>query len=112
MFSTPETRAAPQPTQPAELPPGPPTARRPPPPAPPPRPSVEPVTVQRRPSATGVIMVAGQKLALGHSHAHTTVTVHVTKHTITVDFPDGAQRTFSRTTTTQPVLACVVSDSA
>jgi hypothetical protein len=69
---------------------------------PPPRPSVEPVTVQRRPSATGVILVAGQKLSLGRSHAHTVVTVHVAEHTLTVAFPDGAQRTFSRTSS-QPV---------
>ncbi|MDQ4092150.1 MAG: IS481 family transposase [Actinomycetota bacterium] len=69
---------------------------------PPPRPSVEPVTIQRRVWDTGVIMVAGQKLALGRSHAHSVVTVHVAQHTITVDFPDGAQRTFSRTST-QPV---------
>jgi hypothetical protein len=60
---------------------------------------VEPVTVQRRPSATGVILVAGQKLALGRTHAHTVVTVHVAEHTMTVEFPDGAQRTFTRTTT-------------
>jgi hypothetical protein len=66
---------------------------------PPPRPSVEPVTVQRRPSATGVILVAGQKLSLGRTHAHTIVTVHVAEHTITVEFADGAQRTFTRTTT-------------
>ncbi len=33
---------------------------------PPPRPSVEPVTAQRRASNTGVIMVAGQKLDLAH----------------------------------------------
>jgi len=66
---------------------------------PPPRPSVQPVTVQRRPSATGVILVAGQKLALGRIHAHTVVTVHVAEHTITVDFDDGAQRIFRRTTT-------------
>ncbi|MGH3889722.1 MAG: hypothetical protein ACRDSZ_24700 [Pseudonocardiaceae bacterium] len=69
---------------------------------PPPRPRTEPVTVQRRPSATGVIVVAGQKLALGRTHAHTIVTVHVAEHTITVDFDDGAQRTFRRTTT-QPI---------
>ncbi|HZA18443.1 MAG TPA: hypothetical protein VE645_16400 [Pseudonocardiaceae bacterium] len=62
---------------------------------PPPRPSLEPVTVQRRPSATGVILVAGQKLALGRTHAHTGVTVHVAEHTMTVEFPDGAQRTFT-----------------
>jgi hypothetical protein len=42
-------------------------------------------------------MVAGQKLALGRSNAHTVVTVHVAEHTITVEFPDGAQRTFTRT---------------
>ena len=69
---------------------------------PPPRPSLEPITAQRRASNTGVIMVAGQKLALGRTHAHTVVTVHVAEHTITVDHDDGAQRTFRRTTT-QPV---------
>jgi hypothetical protein len=36
---------------------------------PPPRPSTEPVTVQRRASNTGVIMVVGQKIALGRIHA-------------------------------------------
>ncbi len=69
---------------------------------PPPRPSVEPVTAQRRASNTGVITVAGQKLALGRDHAHTVVTVHVAEHTITVDLDDGTRRTFRRTTT-QPV---------
>jgi hypothetical protein len=69
---------------------------------PPPRPSVEPVTAQRRASNSGVITVAGQKLALGRDHAHTVVTVHVAEHTITVDLDDGGQRTFRRTTT-QPV---------
>jgi transposase InsO family protein len=69
---------------------------------PPPRPSLEPITAQRRASNTGVITVAGQKLALGRAHAHTVVTVHVAEHTITVDHDDGAQRTFRRTTT-QPV---------
>lgn len=69
---------------------------------PPPRPSVEPITAQRRASNTGVIMVAGQKLALGRTHAHTVVTVHVAEHTITVELDDSAQRTFRRTTT-QPV---------
>ena len=38
---------------------------------PPPRPSAEPVRVQRRASNTGVIMVAGQKIALGRIHAST-----------------------------------------
>jgi hypothetical protein len=68
---------------------------------PPPRPRTEPVTVQRRASNSGVIMLAGQKLALGRTH--TTITAHVAEHTITVDLPDdGGQRTYRRTTT-QPV---------
>jgi hypothetical protein len=71
---------------------------------PPPRPSVEPVTVQRRPSATGVILVAGQKLALGRSHAHTVVTVHVAEHTITVKFPDGSAHLHPHDHQTRPQL--------
>jgi hypothetical protein len=42
------------------------------------------------------------KLSLGRTHAYTIVTAHVAEHTFTVDFPDGAQRTFSRAST-QPV---------
>lgn len=69
---------------------------------PPPRPAVEPITVQRRASNSGVVMIAGQKLALGRTHAHTVVTAHVAEHTITIDFDDGGRRTFRRTTD-QPV---------
>ncbi|MCA1695747.1 MAG: IS481 family transposase, partial [Actinobacteria bacterium] len=69
---------------------------------PPPRPSIEPVTAQRRASNSGIIMVTGQKLALGRAHAHTVVTVYVAEHTITVDLHDGTRRTFRRTTN-QPV---------
>ncbi len=42
---------------------------------PPPRPPMEPVRVQRRASATGVIVVCGQKVALGRSHAGQTVAI-------------------------------------
>jgi transposase InsO family protein len=66
---------------------------------PPPRPSLEPVRVQRRASNTGVIMVAGQKVALGRVHAHTTVTVYVADTTLTIETP-GDTRTVARTTTT------------
>jgi transposase InsO family protein len=66
---------------------------------PPPRPSVAPITVQRRASNSGIITVVGQKLALGRAHAHTELTVHVAEHTITIDLDDGGQRTFRRTTT-------------
>jgi transposase InsO family protein len=66
---------------------------------PPPRPSTEPVTVQRRASNTGVIMVAGQKIALGRIHAGCIVTVHVAEHTITIDLGGDDTRTIRRTTT-------------
>jgi transposase InsO family protein len=68
---------------------------------PPPRPSTEPVTAQRVASNTGVIMVAGQKIALGRIHARQIVTVHVATETITIDLGEDT-RTIRRTTT-QPV---------
>jgi transposase InsO family protein len=69
---------------------------------PPPRPSAEPVRVQRRASNTGVIMVVGQKIALGRIHKHQTITVLVSQTTLTVEFDDGDTRAIRRTTT-QPV---------
>ena len=64
-----------------------------------PRPSREPVRVQRRASNTGIVMVVGQKIALGRIHAHQTVTIHVAEDTLTIDLPDGGTRTVRRTTT-------------
>jgi transposase InsO family protein len=52
---------------------------------PPPRPSAEPIRVQRRVSATGVIMVAGQTAALGRAHAGQTVTVLVADTTLAIE---------------------------
>ena len=69
---------------------------------PPPRPSAEPVRVQRRASNTGVIMVVGQKVALGRIHKHQTVAVLVSDTTLAVEFADGDVRVIRRTTT-QPV---------
>ena len=66
---------------------------------PPPRPSAEPITAQRRASNTGVIMVAGQKIALGRIHAGRVVTVHVADHTVTIDLGGDDVRTIRRTTT-------------
>jgi hypothetical protein len=63
---------------------------------------LEPITVQRRASNTGVIMVAGQKIALGRIHAGCVVTVHVAEHTIAIDLGGDDTRTIRRTTT-QPV---------
>ncbi len=69
---------------------------------PPPRPSTEPIRVQRRASNTGVIMVAGQKVALGRVHRHQTVTVMVSETTLAIEFGDGDVRVVRRTTS-QPV---------
>jgi hypothetical protein len=69
---------------------------------PPPRPSLEPIRVQRRASNSGVIMVAGQKVALGRIHAHTVVAVYVAETTLTIEAGDNDTRTVARTTT-QPV---------
>jgi len=69
---------------------------------PPPRPSADPVRAQRRASATGRIMVAGQKIALGRDCAGQTVTVLASDTTLTIEFPDGETRAVPRTTT-QPV---------
>jgi transposase InsO family protein len=77
---------------------------------PPPRPATEPITAQRRASNTGVIMVAGQKIALGRIHAGQTVTVHVAAETITIDLDDQDSRTVRRTTT-QPVRSIKAAQS-
>jgi Integrase core domain len=64
-----------------------------------PQPSADPARVQRRASATGVIMVAGQKIALGRTHAGQTVTVLVSDTTLAVELGDGETRAVPRTTT-------------
>jgi hypothetical protein len=69
---------------------------------PPPQPSADPARVQRRASATGVIMIDGQKIALGRTRAGQTVTVLVSDTTLTIEFSDGETRAIRRTTT-QPV---------
>ena len=66
---------------------------------PPPRPKTEPIRVQRRASATGVIVVCGQKVALGRTHQHQTVTVHVSDTTLAIELDDGETRVVRRTTT-------------
>jgi hypothetical protein len=65
---------------------------------PPPRPRTEPVTVQRRVSATGVITVCRQHVALGRVHAGRIVSVHVSEHTLAIELDDET-RTVRRTTT-------------
>jgi transposase InsO family protein len=62
-----------------------------------PRPSTEPITVQRRASNTGVIMVAGQKVALGRQFHHQTVNVHVSETTLAIELPDEETRIVRRT---------------
>ena len=58
--------------------------------------------MQRRASTTGVITVAGQKVALGRTHQHQTVTVLVSETTLAIELADGDTKIISRTTT-QPV---------
>jgi transposase InsO family protein len=69
---------------------------------PPPRPRTEPVTVQRRASATGVITVCRQRVSLGRVHAGRIITVHVAEHTLAIEL-DGETRTVRRTTS-RPVV--------
>ncbi len=66
---------------------------------PPPRPPSEPVRVQRRASATGVIVVCGQKIALGRTHAGQTVAVAVSDTTLAIELDDDETRVVRRTTT-------------
>jgi hypothetical protein len=66
-----------------------------------PQPSTDPVRVQRRASNTGIVMVVGQKIALGRVHAHKTVAIAVTESELAIECDDGI-RTFQRTTN-QPV---------
>jgi transposase InsO family protein len=69
---------------------------------PPPRPHSEPVIVQRRVSATGVISVCRQTVALGRTHARRIVTVHVSEHTLAIELDDETRTV--RRTTTNPVV--------
>jgi hypothetical protein len=68
---------------------------------PPPQPATGPVRVQRRASNSGVVMVVGQKIALGRVHAHKTLTIDVTDTELAIHCDDGT-RTIRRTTD-QPV---------
>ena len=63
-----------------------------------PRPSTEPVRVQRRASNSGVVMVAGQKVALGRDHAHQSLTIAVSETTLAIELDDGDTRVVRRTT--------------
>jgi hypothetical protein len=98
LFFDPQTRellrTRPNPLQPGEAA----TLQRARPVGPVPRPSTEPITVQRRASNTGVIMVAGQKVALGRQFKHHTVTVHVSETTLAIELPDQDTRVVRRTT--------------
>jgi hypothetical protein len=67
-----------------------------------PAPATSPVTVQRRASNSGVIMVVGQKIALGRIHARKTVSVRVAADTLTIEIGTDDTRTVRRITD-QPV---------
>src|SRR5215471_6068420 len=65
-----------------------------------PGPRPPPVRVQRCGSATGVIVVCGQKITLGDSHAGQTLTVAVSDTALAVEFDGAETRVVRRTTTT------------
>jgi hypothetical protein len=69
---------------------------------PPPRPRTEPVTVQRRVSATGVIVVCRQRVALGRIHAGRMISIHVSERTLAIELGDDTRTV--RRTTTRPVV--------
>ena len=69
---------------------------------PPPRPRTEPITVQRRVSATGRIVVCRQAVSLGRIHAGRMVAVHVSEHTLAIELGDDTRTV--RRTTTRPVV--------
>ena len=58
----------------------------------------EPIRDQRRVASNGVLMVAGQKVAIGRQFKHTTLTVHVCETTLAVELHDRETRVFRRTT--------------
>jgi len=60
----------------------------------------EPVRVQRRASATGVIVVCVQKIALGRNHAGQTDTIAVSDTKMAIELDDTETRVVRRTTTT------------
>ncbi|VEH35570.1 Uncharacterised protein [Cellulomonas fimi] len=53
----------------------------------------------QRASATGVVVVCGQRVSLGRVHAGQTVTIHVAETTLAFELDDGEIRTVHRTTT-------------
>lgn len=45
----------------------------------------------------GVVMVGGQKLALGRVHRHQPITIHVSETTLAIELDDGETRSMRRT---------------
>jgi hypothetical protein len=55
--------------------------------------------VQRRTPNAGIVMVVGQKVALGRIHAYRTVTIAVSETTLAIELDDGETLVLRRTTT-------------
>jgi hypothetical protein len=68
---------------------------------PPPQPRTDPVRVQRLASNSGIVMVVGQKVALGRIHARKTVTIEVSADMLHIECDDGVHAV--RRTTELPV---------
>ena len=72
------------------------------PPGPPLRPRTEPITVQRRASAQGVIIVTRHRVQLGRAYAGHTVTVHVSDTHLAIDLTNETRSVLR--TTDHPVI--------
>ena len=46
-----------------------------------------------------MIIICGQQVALGRTHQHQTVTIHVSETTLAIELDDGETRVVRRTTT-------------
>jgi transposase InsO family protein len=62
-----------------------------------PQPPSGPVRIQRRASATGTVIVAGQRVCLGRRQAHQTMTIDATDTDLVVHLEDGSVQVIART---------------
>jgi len=65
----------------------------------------EPIRDQRRVASNGVLMVAGQKVAIGRQFKHTTLTVQSARRPWPSSFPTGKPASFDA----PPTMPCVAS---
>jgi N-dimethylarginine dimethylaminohydrolase len=55
------------------------------------------VRIQRRAWSNGAVLVGGQRIFIGRTHRHETVSIDVTDTTLTVHYDSGTSKVFART---------------